>query len=89
MLSAKTFLGRGRRRPRPKIPVPWENSNYGKCAQEICLTRGVHLRVLRPFCAQIDPGGRPRNFPAATREHAGAASRRSSLSAGVVGEAGQ
>ena len=54
MASAKKFLGRGRYRPRPKIPRipgrPKENSNYCKCAHEICLTAGVHLSIPRPFC---------------------------------------
>ena len=55
--ARENFLGRGRRRPRPKIPRILgrrkENSSYGKCAQENCLTGGVHLMVLRPFCAQV------------------------------------
>ena len=53
MASAKKFLGRGRYRPRPKIPRipgrPKENSNYCKCAQEICLTTGVHPKKLCPI----------------------------------------
>ena len=44
--SAQKFLGTGRRRPVSRFPVasgrPKENSSYGKCAQENCLTLGVH-----------------------------------------------
>src|SRR5215470_12200536 len=44
--SAQKFLETGRRRPVPRFPVasgrPKENSSYGKCAQENCLTLGVH-----------------------------------------------
>ena len=54
--ARKNFLGRGRRRPLPKIPCfprrQEGNASYCKCAQENCLTEGVHPMVLRPFCAQ-------------------------------------
>jgi hypothetical protein len=48
----ENFLGQGRRRPCPKIPSilrrQKENSSYCKCAQQICLTAGVHPRRLCP-----------------------------------------
>jgi hypothetical protein len=53
----KNFLGRGRRRPRPKIPRILgrrkENSSYGMCAQENCLTGGVHPTLLCPILCPI------------------------------------
>src|SRR5215470_5101060 len=53
------FLGRGRRRPLPKIPrLPGRregNSSYCRCALRICATKGVHPKVLRPSCAQNSP----------------------------------
>src|SRR5215472_5638545 len=52
--SAQKFLGDGGDvAPVPKIPRNLgrrkENSSYGKCAQENCLTRGVHLKKLCPI----------------------------------------
>ena len=55
--ARKNFLGRGRRRPRPKIPRILgrrkENSSYSMCAQENCLTRGVHPSSLCPILCPI------------------------------------
>ena len=67
MASAKKFLGRGRYRPRPKIPRipgrPKENSNYCKCAHEICLTAGVHPTILCTSCVQEGGFEGPENGP--------------------------
>src|SRR5215470_16451117 len=47
------FLGRGRRRPLPKIPrLPGRregNSSYCRCAQRICLTEGVQSTWVCPI----------------------------------------
>jgi len=53
-VSSAKFLGTGGDvAPGPKIPMILrrrkENSSYGKCAQENCLTRGVHLKKLCPI----------------------------------------
>ena len=49
----RNLLGQGRRRPCPKIPSilgrQKEDSSYCKCAQQICLTAGVHPKTLCPI----------------------------------------
>ena len=46
MVSAKISWDGGDVAPVPRSPATWGNSNDGKCAQENCLTGGVHPKKL-------------------------------------------
>jgi len=47
--SAKISWGGGDVAPAPRSPVSRGNSNDGKCAQENCLTGGMHPITLCPI----------------------------------------
>jgi hypothetical protein len=51
--SAKISWGGGDVAPAPRPPVSRGNSNDSECAQENCLTGGVHLKSLCPILCPI------------------------------------